>query len=344
MAHKLYLAHLSFATPGTGDQWVVGHFTCSCRASSVEDAAERIALHVAQVQLAEALVPAGATVRLDALLEVGESDEPVITGLSKMSVTGPITTIDQALPVDRDGVRAFAVDNMPPVTQDASGPGLDVLDVHAPNGDDDSDGDLDTDLDDPDDNERLMQEPLWLVRWPDLSAALIRAHSKHEVRMTMDELADPGGCDIQPYEGPLWFELELPAKIRFPDAGGRDVIHPLEPKDVTIERANSLLDPGRILDVSFGPTETGAETHDALLDRAFPVIAQARQELDLDAAPTKKSKARIREAAMQELAPLFRRSWRGVTQQRRAAAGDPDAVLRELLGVTVDLDDPEDDN
>lgn len=35
--------------------------------------------------------------------------------------------------------------------------------------------------------------PIYLVRWPDLSASLVRAGSEEELLVTLDEVANPSG-------------------------------------------------------------------------------------------------------------------------------------------------------
>ena len=36
--------------------------------------------------------------------------------------------------------------------------------------------------------------PIYLVRWPDLSAALVKAGSEEELLDTLDQVANPKGC------------------------------------------------------------------------------------------------------------------------------------------------------
>lgn len=42
--------------------------------------------------------------------------------------------------------------------------------------------------------------PRDLVRWPDLSACLVRAHDEGLLALMLDEIARPGSCDTEPDE------------------------------------------------------------------------------------------------------------------------------------------------
>src|SRR5262245_8139788 len=58
---------------------------------------------------------------------------------------------------------------------------------------------------------------LFIARWPDGSAWLVDAESMAEVANILDEVSDPGACEVQPYEGPFAVELR-PAKRREDEA------------------------------------------------------------------------------------------------------------------------------
>ncbi len=50
----------------------------------------------------------------------------------------------------------------------------------------------------------LFDEPnrrVYLARWPDGSATLLTARSLVEVADLLDEIGDPGGCEVAPYDG-----------------------------------------------------------------------------------------------------------------------------------------------
>jgi hypothetical protein len=56
--------------------------------------------------------------------------------------------------------------------------------------------------------------PLYLVRWPDFRASLLKADDESELVHRLDEVDDPGGCKWTEYRGPLWVDFHLPGECR----------------------------------------------------------------------------------------------------------------------------------
>src|SRR4051812_25989076 len=52
--------------------------------------------------------------------------------------------------------------------------------------------------------------PLYLVRWPSLTATLIRAGSEAELMDVIDEVGTPGVCTWNVYRGPLMIDFTVP--------------------------------------------------------------------------------------------------------------------------------------
>ena len=76
--------------------------------------------------------------------------------------------------------------------------------------------------------------PLYLERWPHLTAMLVSACDEDALRDVVDQIGSPVGCTWQVYRGPLCIELALPVELGFaPDAGQGA---PLQPDDVWVER------------------------------------------------------------------------------------------------------------
>src|SRR2546428_5341402 len=63
--------------------------------------------------------------------------------------------------------------------------------------------------------------PLYLVRWANLSAALVNARDEDQLVDILDEVGDPSGAKWQVYRGPLHIELELPLDVEVTGRGGR---------------------------------------------------------------------------------------------------------------------------
>jgi hypothetical protein len=189
--------------------------------------------------------------------------------------------------------------------------------------------------------------PIYLVRWPDLTASLVRAYDEEHLIDTIDEVADPGCATFEEYDGPLWIDLETPFEFRI-EGQGEDAAaseadahdEPLDPAKIQVELPEDL---DEVLDMSerlFTAHLGGADTHffmmRALLEQLFPEIAALIAELD-DARlhdkplPGPEELAERAEAAIRrELEPLVRYSWRKINTDRR----DP---VMAALGVTVPI-------
>ena len=60
--------------------------------------------------------------------------------------------------------------------------------------------------------------PLYVVRWPNLSCALVRADSPDAVLDILDEYADPSTVRIVPYDGPVFLgDQPIPLPQPFDD-------------------------------------------------------------------------------------------------------------------------------
>jgi hypothetical protein len=109
--------------------------------------------------------------------------------------------------------------------------------------------------------------PVYLVRWQDLSAALVSAEDERELVATLDELADVEGVTWSVYRGPLWVELEVPVALTFADRRGREGA-PLRSSEVRLGDTAELR-PGA-LDASAAASETGRAMVEEVYRRAFP--------------------------------------------------------------------------
>ena len=55
--------------------------------------------------------------------------------------------------------------------------------------------------------------PIYIVRWPELCASLIKAKNEEDLIDKLDEVGDPGGCTWSEYQGPIWIEFDIPVKF-----------------------------------------------------------------------------------------------------------------------------------
>jgi hypothetical protein len=116
--------------------------------------------------------------------------------------------------------------------------------------------------------------PIYLVRWPDLSAALVRAGSEDELIEILDEVANPDGCTWSVYRGPLLLEFSLPVRFEVKERDRR--VGPIPPEDIVVEDVSGLLE-GAFLEVEIAGADTGGEMSDAIEKKAFPHVFEARR-------------------------------------------------------------------
>jgi hypothetical protein len=173
---------------------------------------------------------------------------------------------------------------------------------------------------------RGMAMPVYLVRWPDLSAALVKAGSEDELVEILDEVANPDGCTWSIYRGPLFLEISLPVRFEVKERDGR--AGPIPPQDILVEDVSELHE-GAFLEVEIAGADTGGDMSEAIEKRAFPHVFKARHGRDDD--PTDDE---LREAVRAELRTLVRASWRREHVRRR---DDPESRLAAEMDAPVRL-------
>ena len=146
--------------------------------------------------------------------------------------------------------------------------------------------------------------PLYLVRWPTLTASLVQADDEDELLDILDQDDDPGGCTWEVYSGPLWIDFELPFKIGDRTAEG---CVPTDPSDFTVEPTSDFggeLDPDMV-HVTTPLCDEVSDMKQEVLRGAFPHLAEhiEAHELDDDRALSDDG---LGAALLRELWPLVR--------------------------------------
>jgi hypothetical protein len=157
--------------------------------------------------------------------------------------------------------------------------------------------------------------PLFIVRWPNLSAALVRADDEDDLLEKLDEEGNAEGCRIAEYDGPLFIDFELPVEceVDVPDGDAG----PIAPEHVQVRSVDGLLERGMVL--REGDCDTGTEMSEAVMRFAFPhVYREWRTGEDQPDAE------RLAHAVKEDALELVRTAWRREHTKRSA---DPAARL-----------------
>ncbi len=154
--------------------------------------------------------------------------------------------------------------------------------------------------------------PIYLVRWPDLSASLVRARDEDHLIDTLDQVANPDGCEWSVYQGPLFIDFRLPAAWRIEDERPGA---PVTPEQVVVGDVGRIATEPIVDAVEL--SLAGEDGHDAgvaILRSAFPAVHAAIEKLaetDAEAAGEGVvSEPALRDALHAELVRCLRWSWR----------------------------------
>ena len=154
--------------------------------------------------------------------------------------------------------------------------------------------------------------PIYLVRWPDLSASLVRARHEADLIDILDQVGNPDGCEWSDYEGPLFIDFRLPAAWRVEEERPGEPVTPGQVVigDVGRMATEPILETLELSLAGNGGHDTGME----ILRAAFPLISAAIEKLrDSDeelASEGVVPEAELRDALHGELVRRLQWSWR----------------------------------
>lgn len=169
--------------------------------------------------------------------------------------------------------------------------------------------------------------PIYLVRWPDLSAALVRAGSEDELPDILDQVANPEGCEWSVYEGPLFIDFRLPVEWRI-DKDERPA-EPVTPQQLVI----SDIGPMATCHVAEGMElslagDDGYDTAKEIVRTAFPELHAVLSNDEVIEPDGVLAEAALREALHAELTGVLRSSWRRAQLQKKTDLVS--AIAREV--------------
>jgi hypothetical protein len=179
---------------------------------------------------------------------------------------------------------------------------------------------------------------IYLVRWPSLTASLVRAEKEEDLLDILDQAANPDGCECSVYDGPFAVDFRLPAEwdIRDERPG-----QPIAPNQIVVGDLGSLAQRHVVdaMEVELGLDEEGILMAERVLEKAFPTVHAAVEQLFTEEGLEQASEGvlpepRLRQALHAELARMSNVSWRQAHLHRKT---DPISTVAAELDMSVSL-------
>ena len=179
--------------------------------------------------------------------------------------------------------------------------------------------------------------PIYIVRWPDLTASLVRARDEDDLLDILDQVENPDGCEWSEYEGPLFIDFRLPAEWNIRDKRPGE---PVAPDQVIIEDVGPMAREHvvDVLDVSLADGDDGQDTGEAILQKAFPILQAAVEKFRASDEAEERDfilpEADLREVLHAELVRMLKASWRQAQVERST---DPISKFAREMDMPVGL-------
>jgi hypothetical protein len=172
--------------------------------------------------------------------------------------------------------------------------------------------------------------PLYLVRWPGMSASLVSARNEEDLLDTLDQVDDSEGASWAVYRGPVWIDFDVPARYRIDEKVPDE---PLRPDEIVVEDVEKV-EMGTFALSSPGCDHT-SDMHERITRRAFPKLYRALYGREEE--PTEDELKKAVHAELQQLVSAdWRKAARGkrtdligqIAQQMRAPVQQIENILR----------------
>ena len=155
--------------------------------------------------------------------------------------------------------------------------------------------------------------PIYLVRWPDLSASLVQAEGEEHLLDVLDQVGNPDDCEWSIYEGPLFIDFRLPVEWSIQDDRRAT---PVAPQQAVIGDVGPMTT-GNIVEamqLCLAGGDDGYETGAEVLRLAFPKLHAAIERFYEGGEPLDREEvlpeAELRKVLHAELDRFFRGTWR----------------------------------
>ena len=113
--------------------------------------------------------------------------------------------------------------------------------------------------------------PIYLVRWPDLSASFVQAEGEAHLLDVLYQVGNPDDCEWSIYDGPLFIDFRLPVEWSVQEDRHRT---PVAPEQVVLEDVGRLASGNVVeaIELSLAGADDGYETGAEVLRLAFPKL------------------------------------------------------------------------
>lgn len=149
--------------------------------------------------------------------------------------------------------------------------------------------------------------PLYLVRWPWLTASLVSARDEEDLLDTLDQVEDSEGATWSVYRGPVWIDFEVPAKYRIDEKAPDE---PLRPDEIVVEDVEKV-EIGEF-EVSRPGCDHTSEMHEQITTKAFPALYKV-----LYGGENEPTDDEVKAAVHAELERLVHADWRRAARSKR---------------------------
>ena len=179
--------------------------------------------------------------------------------------------------------------------------------------------------------------PIYLVRWPDLSASFVQAEGEAHLLDILDQVGNPDDCEWSIYDGPVFIDFRLP--VEWTVQGDRHGV-PVVPEQIAVGDMGRLASGNVVeaMELSLAAADDGYETGAEVVRRAFPKLhalierrSETGGELDGEAALPE---AELRQALHAELERFLRGSWRRAKLERKT---DGISRLAREMDLSIEL-------
>ena len=160
--------------------------------------------------------------------------------------------------------------------------------------------------------------PIYIVRWVNRSASIVRADDEHHLRQLLDEVGDVDAALWEEYDGPLWIELQ--PEWRQTETG--EVV-------LADDHFDAHTQPWDVLEPGPASGETSLATFWTILARLFPHLYLALRDVTADELSDDDQAKQPRP----QRTPEERKLWAAVLEGRLPVKRDLEAEREEIAAL-----------